>query len=275
MAEKADEDRASFDEKEAEDIEARMRLRAPMIYEIVRREGEEEMDRPAASLWWSGVAAGLSISFSLLSEAILFRLLPDAPWRPLLSGFGYSVGFLMVVLARHQLFTENTITVVLPVVAEPTIENFARLGRLWGIVLAANLVGCLFSALFCTYTPVISPDLRGTMLEISRLAMEPDVAQLFFRAIAAGFLIAMMVWLLPSAENSQFFVIVLMTYLISVGEFAHVVAGSVEAFMLLIAGEIDVSHLLGHFLAPVLLGNIFGGTALFAVLSYAQVAQEM
>jgi formate/nitrite transporter FocA (FNT family) len=58
-----------------------------MIYEVVRREGEEEMCRPLTSLWWSGVAAGLSISFSLLTEAILKVHLPTGPWQPLDSPF--------------------------------------------------------------------------------------------------------------------------------------------------------------------------------------------
>jgi len=57
----------------------------------VRRLGEEEMARPVTSLWWSGVAAGLSISFSLLAQAILQTQPADAPWRPLVSSLGYSV----------------------------------------------------------------------------------------------------------------------------------------------------------------------------------------
>src|SRR5690349_3079991 len=100
-------------ESEAETVEERSRLPAPLIYEIVRRMGEEEMERPVTSLWWSGVAAGLSISFSLLAQAILQAHLPDTSWRPLLTSLGYPVGFLIVVLARQQLFTENTITPVL------------------------------------------------------------------------------------------------------------------------------------------------------------------
>src|SRR5271157_976598 len=94
---------AGVTEREVEDIEDRARLRVPVIYEIVRREGETEMDRPIVSLWWSGVAAGLSISFSLLAQAVLWMHLPDASWRPLVSSLGYSVGFLIVVLARQQL----------------------------------------------------------------------------------------------------------------------------------------------------------------------------
>ena len=119
-----------------------------MIYEVVRRLGDEEMERPNTSLWWSGIAAGLSISFSLLAQAILETHLPDTPWRPLVAGFGYSVGFMMVVLGRQQLFTESTITVVLPVLKSLNGKNLWRMARLWAIVLAANLIGTLFSALF-------------------------------------------------------------------------------------------------------------------------------
>jgi formate/nitrite transporter FocA (FNT family) len=265
----------NIEKHEAEDIERRTRLRAPVIYEIVRREGETEMDRPIASLWWSGVAAGLSISFSLLTQALLHRHLPDAPWRLLVAGLGYPVGFLMVVLGRQQLFTENTLTAVLPVFADLRFRNLARLARLWGIVLAANITGTLLAALFCEFTPVLTAELRETMIHISRETMAASPLVMVFKGISAGFLIAAMVWLLPSAEGSQFHVVAVMTYLIPVGGFTHIVAGSVDAFLLLAAGQLGLGELLTGFFAPVLVGNVIGGTALFGLLSYAQVMKEM
>jgi formate/nitrite transporter FocA (FNT family) len=266
---------AGLSKAEKEDVENSSRLSARMIYEILRREGEEEMDRPVTSLLWSGVAAGLSISFSLIAQGILQSHMPDAPWRTLITSMGYTVGFLIAVLARHQLFTENTITAVLPVAARLSLRNLVRMGRLWGLVLIANLVGTLFAALFCTYTPVISPDLRAAMLQISGHSIAQAPVDLFFKAIAAGFLIAAMVWLLPSAASAQFHVIFLMTYLIAVCGFAHVVAGSFEAFMLVADGRLDVWPMLTGFEAPVLLGNIVGGTMLFSLISYGQVAKEI
>jgi len=112
-------DRA-ISEPEAQDVEDRSSPRTPVIYAIVRKYGEDEMARPATSLWWSGFAAGLSISFSLLAQAILQAHLPDAPWRAVVTNFGYCIGFIVVVLSRQQLFTESTITAVLPVLAEFT-----------------------------------------------------------------------------------------------------------------------------------------------------------
>jgi formate-nitrite transporter family protein len=261
--------------REVEDIEERSSARTPIIYEIVRRLGEEEMARPAVSLWWSGVAAGLSISFSLLAQAILQTHLPDAPWRPLVSDLGYSVGFVMVVMSRQQLFTESTVTAVLPVMAEFNADNLFKLGRMWGVVLLANFAGTLFAALFCDLTPVLTPEIKAGMLEISRHILGHGWFEMFFRAIAAGFLIAAMVWLIPSAETAQFYVIVMMTYLISAGSFMHIIAGSVEAFLLVLNGEMQWSEMLTGFVIPVLIGNIIGGTALFALIAYAQVMKEI
>jgi formate/nitrite transporter FocA (FNT family) len=262
-------------QEEVRHVEEMSSPRTPVIYEVVRRLGDEEMERPATSLWWSGVAAGLSISFSLLAQAVLQTHLPNAPWRPLVTGFGYCVGFLMVVLSRQQLFTESTITVVLPVLKDLTISNVWRMTRLWAIVLAANLAGTLFAALFCQFTPTLPDDVFKSMLGFSRELMHIGWVEMFFRAIASGFLIAAMVWMIPSAESGKFAVITLMTYLIAIGGFTHIIAGSMEAYFLVLSGDWEWWRMLGQFFVPVLLGNMVGGTALFAVISYAQVMEEI
>ncbi len=262
--------------RKVERVEEESTPSTPVIYEAVRRLGEEEMSRPATSLWWSGLAGGLSISFSLLAEGILRLHTPEAPWRNLVTSLGYPVGFLMVVLSRQQLFTENTITVVLPVMAKPTLAGFGLGLRMWGIVLAANLAGTLIAALLCTWTPVIDPDLRGAMLEVSRLGvMQHGWLESGFRAITSGFLMAAMVWLIPAAGSAQSHIVALMSYVIGVGGFAHIVAGSVYAFMLAANGQLEVLPMIGGFMLPVLVGNIIGGTALFALLAHAQVMKEI
>jgi formate/nitrite transporter FocA (FNT family) len=262
-------------EKEVADVEEMSAPRTPVIYEVVRRLGEDEMSRPITSLWWSGVAAGLSISFSLLAQAILQAHLPDAPWRPLVASFGYCVGFLMVVLGNQQLFTESTITVVLPVFKDINLRNFWRMGRLWAIVLSANFFGTLIAAAFCTFTPALPAELLHGMQDISRVLLSLSWWDMMFKGISSGFLIAAMVWMIPSAESAKFAVITLMTYLIAIGGFTHIVAGSMEANMLIMSGDWEWWRMLGQFFVPVLLGNMIGGTALFALISYAQVMEEI
>jgi formate/nitrite transporter FocA (FNT family) len=70
-------------------------------------------------------------------------------------------------------------------------------------------------------------------------------------------------------------VISLFTFLIGAGGFAHIVAGSFETFMLVANGRLDVLTMFGGFIVPTLLGNIVGGSALFALISYAQVMEEI
>src|SRR3954463_1106561 len=263
------------EQRQVERIEEQSTPRTPVIYDVVRRYGEEEMARPAVSLWWSGLAAGLSMSLSALPQAILQRHLPAADGRPLLTGLGYPVGFVMVVLARQQLFTENTITVMLPIIRAPSWRNIGRGGRMWAIVLAANLAGTALAALFCTFTPVLEGGVRDAMLDISRESMQHDWLPMLLHGITAGFLMAAMVWLIPAAGTAQFYVIVLMTYLIGISGSTHIVAGSVESFLLVGNGELGVAQMLGGFTVPVLIGNILGGTVLFALLSYAQVMREI
>ncbi|MEO5735442.1 MAG: formate/nitrite transporter family protein [Rubrivivax sp.] len=263
------------DREEADRVERKTTPRTPVIYETVRRSGEEEMGRPVVSLWWSGLAAGLSISFSMLVPAVLYSHLPESSWRQLVVALGYPIGFLIVILGRQQLFTENTLTVVLPVVAKFSWTSLGKAGRLWAIVLTANLTGTLIAALFSTYTPVIDAELREAVLAVSRHAVLHPPVDTLLRGITAGYLMAALVWLLPAAAASQFLVISAITYVIGVSGTAHVVAGSAEAFMLVLAGELAPLKMVTSFALPALAGNIIGGTALFALIAHAQVMNEI
>lgn len=250
------------------------RLSARAVYQAVRRDGEGELERPPASLWWSGIAAGVVLSSSVLAKALLHQKLPEAEWRPLVENLGYAVGFVLVILGRMQLFTENTITVVLPLVAERSRRVLLLTARLWALVLAANLVGTLLAALGLAYG-LATPAQLEALHAVSRPLVEKDALEMLLHAIPAGFLVAMIVWMLPNARGFELWVILLITYLIGLGGFAHVVVGAVEAFLLLLAGEIGVAKAAWGFLLPVFAGNVLGGTALLSLLAYAQVRQEI
>jgi formate/nitrite transporter FocA (FNT family) len=264
-----------IDEAEAGHIAGRVRLRAAIIYEIVRAEGVRELARPTASLFWSGFAAGVSIAFSLVAEGVLHAYLPDAAWRHLVASFGYTVGFLIVVLGRQQLFTENTITAVLPVMATPELGELRRMLRLWGLVLASNLVGTAVIGGLLAGAPLVDPAVHAGMLAVARDFFTLGAVDMFWRGIVAGWLIATMVWLLPAAESAAIWVVLLITWLIAIAGLSHIIAGAVEAAFLLFLGEIGAGAALFTFLLPTLAGNIIGGSALFALLSYAQVRREM
>jgi formate/nitrite transporter FocA (FNT family) len=226
-------------------------------------------------LLMSGLAAGLSIGFSLMVEGALHARLPAAPWRELVSSFGYTIGFLIVVLGRQQLFTENTLTPMLPLLHNRDGETLRGLLRLWGLVLVANIVGTWLVAAALALTDVFPSDIKAAFAEISRSAIAEPFGSTCLKAVFAGWTIALMVWLLPSAEGSRPFVIVALSYVIALGGFAHIVAGSVDAFYLVHAGLASYGDYAWRFFVPTLLGNVAGGVALVAALNYGQVAPDM
>ena len=86
----------------------------------------------------------------------LFRAaLPEQEWAIIVSSFGYPMGFLAVILARQQP-TENTLTAVLPVMTEPTLEKAWQLLRLWSVVLFGNIVGTLLFAWAVLHLPIFN-----------------------------------------------------------------------------------------------------------------------
>ncbi len=257
------------EESEAQEIEERTSPGGHILYEAVRQEGLDELERSNSALAWSGLAAGLAMGFSLLTEAIVYSHLPDAPWRPLIAKFGYCVGFLLVVLGRQQLFTENTLTVILPLLRKPGARMFGNVARLWVIVLVCNLVGAFAMGWTLGNTEAVSMEVRRAMEELGLAAMNHSFWVLLVRGVFAGFLIALMVWLMPFAESARVWVIIIVTYVVGIGEFSHIIAGSVDAFYVVGLGEKTVLDYFAYML-PVLLGNIIGGSSIVAAIAHAQ-----
>ena len=260
---------------EVEKVHERVQLRAPAIFAIVREEGEAELARPSSSLFASGLVAGVAMGFSVLGLSAIRRFMPDVTWEPLVSSFGYSFGFLIVILGRQQLFTESTITAVLPLTSHPSWRTLGNTGRVWGVVLVANWIGCVLVAAGFTLLPVIPDEIAAEILAFSKHLTDYDAWTAFQHGIGAGFLIAALVWMMPIAETNKLWLIVLVTWLIAVGGFTHAIAGMVEIVVLVLKDEVSIADGVLTLALPTLAGNIVGGTVLFAALAYAQVRSEV
>jgi len=243
---------------------------AHVVHEAIRKEAETELSRPTIALAWSGLAAGLSMGLSLLTEGLLRSHLPDEDWRPLIAKLGYSIGFLVVILGRQQLFTENTLTPVLSLFARRDARTASNVARLWTVVLLANLLGAALFAIALAHANVQPARVEDAFAQIGREAARGSFANVFIRAIFAGWLIALLVWLLPAAETARVPIIVIMTFIVGLGGFPHIIAGAIEVFYSVLVGDTTWAHFLGGYAAPTLLGNIVGGVLLVAALNYAQ-----
>lgn len=258
----------------ADEADDMARPSAPTVYETISRDGVEELERPVKSLWWSAVAAGLCISVSLYAMGALKHVLGDMQGAAVIYKFGYCAGFLIVVLGRMQLFTENTITPVLPALKDKSTDAFLKVARLWGVVLLGNLAGTFIAAALPVVLPITGEAHLAAIIDISQHFAERSYVHSFFSAIPAGFLVAAMVWMMPSSKGFEFWVIIAVTYVIAIADTSHVIVGSTELFTAMLAGNTGIVEVAIQLIVTGL-GNIVGGTGLFALLAYAQVSEEL
>src|SRR3954466_4267153 len=161
-------------DKEKDEVDRRTLIRAAVTHETVRRQGEDELERTTLALLLSGLAAGLAIGFSMIAQGILKARLPDADWSRLVSKLGYCAGFLIVILGRKQLYTENTLTAVVPLLNRREAKAFLNVVRLLSVVLLANLIGAHLFAWFAAKAPVLDESVRVAIREIGHEGIKGD-----------------------------------------------------------------------------------------------------
>jgi formate/nitrite transporter FocA (FNT family) len=232
---------------------------------------EEELERPAPELIVSALASGLLVSFSFLAGAFLVHH-GSPEHKELLVAAGYPLGFAFVVLAQHQLFTENTLEPVLPVLEKRDRESLRKMLRLWMIVLPGNLIGTAIFGFVVARTPVLVPELHQPLTDVALDILKGGAGHVFYKAIWAGWLVALMAWLLNATRNTmaQIALIWLATAPIAAFGFRHSIAGATEAFYLVARGSISIGDALLTFELPALAGNIIGGVVLVAMVNHGQ-----
>lgn len=186
---------ANLDPAEKEQASEHSAPAAVVIHEIVRKEGEAELVRGAGAIFWSGLAAGLSMGFSFLALALIQSGLPEGPSRRLLDSPGYSLGFVIVILGRQQLFTESTLTAVLPFLVRRDSATWLAVLRFWAIVLSANLFGTAVFARLIAVDGLFPQAVRSALEELGRDAVTGQFWPTLIKAVFAGWLIALMIWI--------------------------------------------------------------------------------
>jgi formate/nitrite transporter FocA (FNT family) len=238
------------------------------IFKDVVEDGQEELERASTGLAFSAFSAGLNISFGTVALAVAGALTGGIG---LLAMTVYPIGFLLVILAKAQLFTENTVPPV--AVALSDRSQIPNMLRLWGVILAFNILGAAAFAFVVFYGGILSPAALGVLLEHVAAEMEYGFLEMTLRAVFGGWLVALIVWLVIASRDStsQIFLVWGPVFLIPFIGLVHCVAGSTEVLISVFADETSWGEYLGVFLLPATLGNIIGGIVLVTLLNYAQV----
>lgn len=246
------------------------RPRAEVIYERVREDARDQLERPGWALAFSGLFAGFTIGATPLAVAASLHVMRGGAAEDFAAEFLYPIGFAAVILGRAQLFTENTLY---PVVA--SLEDRRAIpgtARLWGIVFATNLLGALLFALVAVKTSALSPGLVEAFRHLGEEEVEGSFGRTFWAAVLSGWLLALVAWLIESAEAAigQLFIVWALTLLVGLASLDHSVASSVEVLGATMEGDIELGKMLG-WLAAATLGNVVGGVLIVSALNYGQV----
>lgn len=232
-------------------------------------EGEVRLARPILTVISTGLLGGIDIGAGVLA----YLLVDSATHNVLLAGFAFSIGFVALLLARSELFTENFLVPVLTVVAGKA--GWQSLLRLWVITLATNLAG----GWVITWLIIVArPDLKATAIEVGTHYAELGIsARSFALAVLAGAVITLLTRMQHATDNLgvQLVPAILFGSLLSAGQLFHCVLDSLLMFAALISGApfgyLDWLSALGWSA----LGNVTGGLVLVTALRLLRVPHRV
>jgi formate/nitrite transporter FocA (FNT family) len=239
------------------------------IYQQVALNAKTELKRSTLSLAISGFAGGIFMGLSGLGTALVLGLFGASPRAHLIATMFYPIGFIVVIIGRAQLFTENTLYPVALVLSEK--RELLNTMRLWCTVLPANVLGALAFALLAARTSALTPDTRSALVHLGVTAAGVAPATIFWSAVTAGWIIATAAWLVSGSHSITGSVIILwiLTYVVGLGNFAHCIATSGEILSAVLTHQVATSGYL-HWLWIAVAGNVCGGVFMVTLLEYGQ-----
>ena len=231
---------------------------AEEIYKQVATNARQELKRASMSLGISGFGGGTFMGLSALGTAIALTLLGTSDKAQMISRMFYPLGFIVVIIGRSQLFTENTLYPVALVLAEK--REFWNTLRLWSVVLPSNVLGAFaFAAV-------------DALTQLGLDAAHHPAATVFWSGVMGGWIIALAAWLVSGSHSitGSVMVIWMLTFIVGLGNFAHCIATSGEVFVAILTHHAAWSAYPRWFF-PAVSGNICGGVLLVTILEYGQV----
>ena len=246
------------------------RKSAQEIFDVVLDNARDELSRATLVLLFSGFGGGICMGLTGLGVALVLSYLGNGPVQEFISFTLYPTGFIVVIISRAQLFTENTLYPVVLVIDER--KHVLNSLRLWGAVFSSNVLGAIFFGWLVMKTGALPANFADALAGLGVHAAEGHFTLIFAKAVLGGWLIALVAWCVAGSHwtIAQMAITWLLTFIVGAGHFSHCIASSAEIIAAIMSGHL---HFADYFrwLVPCTLGNIVGGVAMVSVLNYGQV----
>lgn len=233
-------------------------------------EGANRLERPWLPLAATGIVGGIDVGIGVLTCLVV----DHETGQPLLGALAFTVGFIALLLARSELFTENF---MVPVTARAAGRgSWFQLGRLWVVTLAANLAGGLaIAAMVMNSVPGLGP----TAVSLGRYYATLGISwHSLLLAILAGIVITLLTRMQHATDDlgPQIVAAVSMSFVLVGTRLFHSVLDSVFMFAGLLAGDApytwaDWAGALGWSV----LGNVIGGVGIVTATRLLRVSHRL
>jgi formate/nitrite transporter FocA (FNT family) len=239
------------------------------IYQQVAKNAKEELKRSSASLAISGFTGGIFMGLSALGVGLALARLGGSGHAFMISRMFYPLGFIVVILGRSQLFTENTLYPIALVLTEP--RQIWNTLRLWATVLPSNMLGALAFASLAGLTHSMPADVVQAIAGLGLAAVHQPTSTIFWSGVVAGWIIATAAWLVSGSHSITGSVMVIwaLTFVVGLGNFAHCIATSGEILTAVLTHQLPWLAYPRWF-GPAVAGNICGGVVMVTLLEYGQ-----
>ncbi|MFV9484601.1 formate/nitrite transporter family protein [Christiangramia sp. ASW11-125] len=235
-------------------------------------EGCETYDRSKSSILLSSFTAGLEIGFSFLMLCSLFSFLDGKVAEETifkLIAFVYPIGFILVVLGKSILFTEQTSLLALPVLNNR--RSVWSLFQIWGVVIFGNLAGGMLMGLTVSWLGSgLNLFEAEVIAKIGEHFVDYDILTIFLSAIMAGWLMGLLSWLVTSSKETtaEILIIYLITAVMGFTGLHHSIIGHIEIFAGMLVSDKITFLVYLKTLGTALAGNAVGATVFVALLKY-------
>ena len=233
-------------------------------------EGNDRLQRPLLSLCATAFLGGIDVAVGVLA----YLLIDHQTGSKALAALAFSIGFIALLLARSELFTENFLVPVVAAAATP--GSWLKLARLWMVTLVLNLLGGLvIMAIAMVALPELHADAITSGSHFAHLGVS---GRSFCLAVLAGTVLTLMTRMQHSTGSLGVKIVpaVVMPFLLVVGQLFHSVLDSILMFAGLATGHADYGWLdwLGA-LGWSAFGNVVGGIGLVTSIRLLRVTHRV
>lgn len=248
------------------------------IWQESLEEGHRRLSRGNLGLASTGLVGGVDVMLGILALTVTAGAVTaatDEHVGHLAGSLVFGIGFVLVVVGRSELFTENFLVPVNALLARRASPP--QLARLWGLTLVGNLIGLALFALMLTRSGVLEPSTLEAAGTTADTFAQRGVVAALLSAVVAGTVMTLLTWLIHAVELDigRIAIALVVGFLLAAPSLNHAVVSFGEMAFGILAGTAEATWAdVARNVALAAVGNLAGGLGFVTLTRLLQARDE-